>query len=718
MAGKQDKIRAIVEKAAPLCGFDLPLPPSLQCINYLGEERGEVLDFSQSTADCGLEAVQDLLLVLAGAEPAPGTDSAVKFQVLERSRGLVNVSNSCYVNSSVQALVHSSALRSYLSPSAQHQSGTPSHNQSAPFQGDINFENAMGHNGAVVSALSEVFHSLYSVEVGKEPGALIPRSLLKVIGKLSSRFASMEQQDAQELLSALLDGVHEDVNRIRGKKPYHPEPVESDSDDVTIQSQKAREAWHRHLERDSSFIVDNFHGQLQSEVCCSACGKKNIRWEPFSSLVLPLPLDTNRTLKVLLVGFPRLSGPFSTEIVIDRRAIVSDLIRSAQASAELTSEEVARADFVLADIYSNRIHKMFSDGDKIASISSSDQIAVYFIRKIAPEALSVPYLRTVFLPVIQRAVRPSWSPERSIHELQGKPCGLPLVIRFPVGTRQVDRAVLQGAVASSLTSVLSQGASAKPFALSVVDRQGRTVSPILDTLSIDCGDSFPALALPSPSVVHLNLKQKNQLESLSVDWDLSIKDHSALQQPATMRKAEAPSAVAATAVPSGLSLEKCISMFTKVEQLDTNNAWNCSGCKTQRAASKTYSISKLPNVLVVSFKRFSADPWASEDTSVLHALLRSKLTNLVNFPISELNLSQFLAPSAKSDPAAVSRSYELVSVINHFGSAIGGHYTAFCKEADGSWFLFDDTRVSKIEESSLVTPAAYVLVYSCKSQEK
>lgn len=40
----------------------------------------------------------------------------------------------------------------------------------------------------------------------------------KVIGKFSPRFYGYAQQDSQELLSYLLDGLHEDLNRIK-KKP-------------------------------------------------------------------------------------------------------------------------------------------------------------------------------------------------------------------------------------------------------------------------------------------------------------------------------------------------------------------------------------------------------------------------------------------------------------------------------------------------------------------
>ena len=50
---------------------------------------------------------------------------------------------------------------------------------------------------------------------------------------------------------------------------------------------------------------------------------------------------------------------------------------------------------------------------------------------------------------------------------------------------------------------------------------------------------------------------------------------------------------------------------------------------------------------------------------------------------------------------------------NHFGGLGGGHYTAFCRDADtDDWYNFDDSHVSPVPDSSnVVSPAAYMLFY-------
>ena len=82
-----------------------------------------------------------------------------------------------------------------------------------------------------------------------------------------------------------------------------------------------------------------------------------------------------------------------------------------------------------------------------------------------------------------------------------------------------------------------------------------------------------------------------------------------------------------------------------------------------------------------------------------------KINALVEFPVHGLNLSKYFVEGEKE-------VYDLYAVSNHFGNMGGGHYTAFCfNHIYKKWFEFDDQRVSAIDESKLVTKAAYVLFY-------
>lgn len=70
--------------------------------------------------------------------------------------------------------------------------------------------------------------------------------------KLSHGFCSEELTFLlQELLAFLLDGLHEDLNRVKCK-PY----VEVKDDDNRPDKEVADEYWRNHLARNDSIIVD------------------------------------------------------------------------------------------------------------------------------------------------------------------------------------------------------------------------------------------------------------------------------------------------------------------------------------------------------------------------------------------------------------------------------------------------------------------------------
>jgi len=86
---------------------------------------------------------------------------------------------------------------------------------------------------------------------------------------------------------------------------------------------------------------------------------------------------------------------------------------------------------------------------------------------------------------------------------------------------------------------------------------------------------------------------------------------------------------------------------------------------------------------------------------------REKLETFVNYPIKGLDMSQYV-----KGPNAAECIYDLYAVSNHYGSLGGGHYTAYAKNSrNGKWYKFDDSSVSEVEESRVVTPSAYVLFY-------
>uniref|UniRef100_A0A0X3PAE1 Ubiquitin carboxyl-terminal hydrolase n=2 Tax=Schistocephalus solidus TaxID=70667 RepID=A0A0X3PAE1_SCHSO len=147
----------------------------------------------------------------------------------------------------------------------------------------------------------------------------------------------------------------------------------------------------------------------------------------------------------------------------------------------------------------------------------------------------------------------------------------------------------------------------------------------------------------------------------------------------------------------------CFELFTSKEVLDGAEQPVCSGCKSRQRCRKSFSIQRFPQILVIHFKRFSGER------------SRSKLTTLIDFPSKNLNLMNFVSECSPQKSA----SYDLYAISNHSGSVYGGHYTAYCRHPYlNTWFEFNDTRVSQIRQSDIVSSEAYVLFYQLKNSSR
>jgi len=106
-------------------------------------------------------------------------------------------------------------------------------------------------------------------------------------------------------------------------------------------------------------------------------------------------------------------------------------------------------------------------------------------------------------------------------------------------------------------------------------------------------------------------------------------------------------------------------------------------------------VYKVPQVLIIHLKRFRTQGYT-----------REKLTTQVNFPVDNLDISQYVIGDQKPGP------YELFAVSNHFGALVGGHYTASVKIGP-KWFYCNDSEISETKELS--ETSSYVLFYRQKS---
>ncbi|XP_011134975.2 ubiquitin carboxyl-terminal hydrolase 2 isoform X4 [Harpegnathos saltator] len=181
--------------------------------------------------------------------------------------GLRNIGNTCFMNSVIQCLSNTRPLLEYL--------------LNEQYLADINTTTS-SMKGALIKAFSQVIHELW--EVGGDH-VVNTTSLKSQIQRFAPRFMGYSQQDAQEFLRYLLEGLHEDVNRVTTKLP----PIHGDIPDSYTETQKAVESWKRYLRSEDSMVVDVFVGQLRSSLHCTSCDHVSVTLDPFWDLSLPIP---------------------------------------------------------------------------------------------------------------------------------------------------------------------------------------------------------------------------------------------------------------------------------------------------------------------------------------------------------------------------------------------------------------------------------------------
>uniref|UniRef100_A0A8C8RTD9 Ubiquitin carboxyl-terminal hydrolase n=1 Tax=Pelusios castaneus TaxID=367368 RepID=A0A8C8RTD9_9SAUR len=529
--------------------------------------------------------------------------------------GLTNLGNTCFMNSALQV----ASVSAMCPPLTEYFLNNH-------YLGELNFGNPLGMKGEIAEAYADLVKQAWS----GHHRAIVPRMFKTKVGHFASQFLGYHQHDAQELLSFLLDGLHEDLNRVKRKDYVELRDAAGRPDEEV-----AEEAWRNHKRRNDSIIVDIFHGLFKSTLVCPACCKVSVTFDPFCYLSVPLPVSHERTMEVFFVYMDPCRKPQQHRLVVPKAGKVLDLCIALAKHTGVPAEQM-----MVADVFSHRFYKLYQADEALSCILERDDIFVYEVAGAQAE-LGGSLVLSVYLR--ERA------PPRDNTSDPGYGVvlfGHPLLVSVPQAQLSWD----------ALYSLL------------------------LDRLS-DGGNS-------SAKVLTAGLSTSRELHGLLPDspvpWQGYVKHecmgHAQRGQPVKLRE--------------------CVELFTTVETLEEENPWYCPTCKRHQLATKKLDLWALPEVLIIHLKRFSYT-----------RLAREKLDTLVEFPIRDLDFSDFII-KPWADMAPVPHKYDLIAVSNHYGSLRDGHYTTFARNKDsGQWFYFDDSSVSPVAEHQIESKAAYVLFY-------
>lgn len=239
------------------------------------------------------------------------------------------------MNSALQCLSNTKELNEYFT--------------SERYKQEINKTNPLGMKGRIAEEFGTLMKQMWT------PGTSLvtPRSFKVTLGKFAPQFGGYSQQDAQELLAFLLDGLHEDLNRVR-KKPY----VETKEHGQRPDQDVADEAWKDHLKRNQSIIVDLFQGQLKSTLDCPQCKHVSITFDPFMYLSLPLPSESSTSVDIILVRDTSCwQIPEKLTVRVPKNSRVTDIKDALE-----TLSGVPRQQLALADVYNHRLYAFLAEG--------------------------------------------------------------------------------------------------------------------------------------------------------------------------------------------------------------------------------------------------------------------------------------------------------------------------------------------------------------------
>ncbi|CAG9334234.1 unnamed protein product [Blepharisma stoltei] len=582
--------------------------------------------------------------------------------------GLQNLGNTCFMNSGLQCVSNTYVLTEHL--------------LSDKYLNEINRSNPMGTGGALVQDYAALVKDMWY----GSSSSVSPWNFKRALGRFAPQFSGFNQHDSQEMVSFLLDGIHEDLNLVKAK-PYVSELKTAELSETEI----ANLFWSNHISRNQSIIVDHMHGQYRSEVECPDCFKKSLAFDPFLMLTLPIPSNQQTSLDLVFI-------PYNSQSAIKIRIQVKE-----NAYFKEVKHEVSRLlsinpnCIVLAELsHGYNIERFIDDDERV-------------LKNAQPYAYQTPEITND-----DCVVQISFIKETRYLFSSSSPAGFQ---RFIVLNKNSTIENLHHAIFEFVANIgnielypnlrekfnqsmpsLIGGRDSDIFSLKLINPYQKKnyygkVKQCPYCLQTKC-NSCPLPYTEEPLINYFEKSNEKILKvevtfSKNIGFSLitlsSIETHVSCQENIKPRSTR-------------VTLYDCLHQFSQPEKLDQDNTTYCSKCEGHKRGLKKMDIYKLPNILIIHLKRFKHSQYS----------YNSKNDKLVEFPVEGLDMGRF----------SITRGdwiYDLYAISNHYGSLDGGHYTAYAKNHEnGRWYEFDDSHVSPISEpveNTLIKSSAYVLFY-------
>lgn len=629
--------------------------------------------------------------------------------------GLGNLGNTCYLNSVLQALLHTPMLEKFFISDLV----------SAYLNSKIKPENSLSID------LNQLAKEMYLSKTSK----VIPKNFHKKLVKRFPMFDGNYQHDAHECLSLILNTVHEELSRF-GEEVVSDICSLENPEDRKIEIEKADEQWKALQGNKGSLVSDVCGGQTRRTLTCVNCGNRRVLFEIFNNLSIPVPACMEICIHATVVY--KHKKALQVGVFISKFLRVGDLMQEISNLAEIPKEKL-----IIAFYYpgSPVFPIKNCEGDPIfRRIRENTNLLVFEASTTLEEAESIGKRWSAYgsntnflLPNQQVDVKVGndWkSGKITISEgknfivdldyedkleILSPDCIFPYraytkfenpkILHIPVYHQILRNGKIEcigfpnfisignwytykdiSEYATSLIKSCINNPSNSGFALKAIENS-----------TLKCAICKKCDGCPLPN--DKNDLKMFETQSIAVLWedggffqDISV--HESVAEVERKGKKEP------------IDIGMCLNSFTKPENVDLE----CEKCHHKEQKTQV-DIWRVPDILVICLVRF-----AYQNGNL------DKIDQAVYIPFYAFDISQWvkgveISGGMTLSTTSLQNAYDLYSVILHSGSVEAGHYTTLVKvnqNDDSIWVHLDDPNVNIMKEdieSQQVMQNAYMLFY-------
>ncbi|XP_053176608.1 ubiquitin carboxyl-terminal hydrolase 16 [Scomber japonicus] len=618
-------------------------------------------------------------------------------------KGLSNLGNTCFFNAVIQSLSQTQLLRQTLNKVTEEKTSLNIEPNTSSDLEPIVVQ--VDQPGSLTLAMCQLLNEIQE----SKKGVVTPRELFTQVCKKAARFKGFQQQDSQELLRYLLDGMRaEEIKRVSSgiMETLKQSRQSTDGEQLkTIVKEYEKNGFPK------NFVDQVFGGEMTSTIMCEQCKTVSVVTEMFLDLSLPVSEEAYRKKNQKKVS-PKTSD--SNQDDRDSPALTNGNDDIPSGTGSKYQQKKAKKQAKKQAKHQKRQQKLEGRVTLNSLPSPSEQTD--------PAAEEEDGENSDIETHDEAPQSEGDSAQTSVSEENLKNLDTVQAEKEEEEDSVIDCDSMDISSVSNRFTILeeqhSKDSNLDEEKTSDMDQEAEEDTQLVSEMEkVTLDDAFIESDAGEQVVESEDESQENK-EYTVVNQDPEL----AFETLATRSSPEKQEC----------SVQSCLFQFTEVETLTQNNSLLCVACTKRQPnknkaggskkniytdALKQMLISSPPPVLTLHLKRFQQNGYSI-----------CKVNRHVHFPVI-LDLAPYCAVKCKNVTEGNNQIlYSLYGIVEHSGTMRSGHYTAYVKvrpqcpksssnglaaEAPprGSWFHISDTSVQPVSESKVQSCQAYLLFY-------